>query len=109
MAHSLAYGDSATYWRVQAADDAHASQLAYALQQQAAIGGSQLNSAMARQLLNPYNAFANVYPPQKSIAAREQSTTNRVIADQGFGGAESRPRSRRYRKEPLRLPDVDAT
>lgn len=105
MAVSVAYGDSGTFFRMTSDADA------LRLQQQAATYNQ---AAYAQQMARNYqqimnNAYQNVYSPRSQPKAIEQSTTSRVIADQGFGGGESRPRSRRYRKEPLRLSDVDAT
>lgn len=105
MACSMAYGDSRTFFRTISDADV-------GLQQQVAAFNNQ-NAYVGQMALNyqqiAHNAYQNVYPPYSQPKTREQSATSRVISDQGFGGAESRPRSRRYRKEPLRLPDVDAT
>lgn len=105
MAHAWAYGDSASFYRTISDADV------VRLQQQAALYNQ---ASYAQQIARNYqqithNAYQNAYPSHLQPKAIEQSTTSRVICDQGFGGAESRPRSRRYRKEPLRLPDVDAT
>jgi len=114
MAVPMAYGDSQAYFRITDADVARAraelqlrmssqyqKQLARA-ESQAAISqynayASQMASGAANvALLNPYqNAYANalnVTPPKQA------KSLDKVIADCGFGGAESRPRSRRRRK-----------
>lgn len=93
MSVPMAYGDSRSYFRTQSDADV-IRRMQQQAAQQAAFGGGQFNSQIAA--MNPYaNAYAlmrNVTPP------KDPTTPDRVIADQGFGGAESRPRSRRYRK-----------
>lgn len=86
MAVSMAYGDSTTYFRTRSEADQ--------MKQAAAFSAQMGNSTYPFVINNPYQNALRIHQP------KEPSTTSRIIADRGMGGAESRPRSRRYAKTP---------
>lgn len=115
MGVPMAYGDSRAYFRITDADVAKAraelqlrSSSQYQRQQIAAQSASAIAqyNAYASQMASvatnqqvSMNTYQNMSAYMRNVTPPKDPTTpDRVIADQGFGGAESRPRSRRYRK-----------
>ena len=94
MAHTMAYGDSREYYRLSALQHANAVAQYNAYASQMAAGSTSPIAA-----LNPYQ---NAYAAMRNVTpAKQLKSPDKVIADCGFGGAESRPRSRRRRKAVL--------
>lgn len=93
MASPMAFGDSRSYYRaVQGQQNQVAPYWPNAYQNVA----SQHN-----QLSHQLMALTRSYVSQLAIEAKpakELASPDRVITDMGFGGAEAKPRSRRYRR-----------
>lgn len=99
MAHTMACGDSRAYFRTQA-ELAQQQANAFNLNQSLQAYQSQMASGSTNAALS--GLYQNAYAPMRNITPEKQpKSPDKVIADCGFGGAESRPRSRRRRKAVL--------
>lgn len=107
MALPLAYGSSRDYWRAQQGILAPQNQQAYQNQmgqyqphlsqtnQAAPLGSERYRQASMGYLSHLQQMQA--YLPREAVSVKR---SNKVVGDCGFGGADSRPRSRRLAKTP---------
>lgn len=93
MAAPFSYGDSRTYFRTQALPPIE-NQTPLSPYWPASYT-NVANQIMVHQMTAARNLAQNAMPPKEDVPP-EPKSSSRVIADCGFGGAESKPRCRKY-------------